>query len=111
MAIKVVLVDGKHHPHHLTGGLFRLLFILVKRTLHVAKLTLHAERRRNELHCGNQLIGGEILKDLNILIGLIRSFGLGLRLHQPWGRGLGPRRSDGKSHGRNKDVPTSHDDT
>src|SRR6202035_4225834 len=47
--------------------LLRLLVVLLKSALHVAKLAIHSQRRRNELHRRNQLIRWNALKHLHIL--------------------------------------------
>src|ERR1700676_5767046 len=53
MSLKVVLIDGEHHLHHLARCLLWLLVVLFERAFHVAELALHAQGRRDELHSGN----------------------------------------------------------
>src|SRR5215472_12726071 len=85
MAFKVVLVDGLHHPDHFSGGFLGFLVVFIESAFYVTKLALDAERRRDELHGGDQLIGGEPFEHLDVLEGLVRSLGL----FGGWGRGLG----------------------
>ena len=83
MAFEVVFVDGKHHGHHFARGLLGLLVVFFEGALDVAELALHAQRCGDELHGGHQLVGRNILEDLNILVLVGRLFGLGA------GRGAG----------------------
>src|SRR5712691_10992180 len=53
MPLKVVLIDGEHHLHHLPRSLLGLLVVFLECALYVTEFALHAQRRRNELHPGN----------------------------------------------------------
>jgi hypothetical protein len=54
LAVKIVLVDGEHHLHHLASGFLLLLVVLVELKLalvfDVAEVAVHAERGGDELH-------------------------------------------------------------
>src|SRR5580658_3827628 len=41
MSLEVIFINSKHHLHHLPRGLLRFLVVLLKCTLHMAKLALH----------------------------------------------------------------------
>jgi hypothetical protein len=55
MPLKVSLIDGEHHLHHLARGLLVSLVVLFKGILHVAELAFHTERCCDELHGGKDL--------------------------------------------------------
>ena len=46
----------------------------------VAGIALYAERGRDELHCGHQLVGGDVLEFGDVLKNLSGGFYFGLRL-------------------------------
>jgi len=43
LALKIVLVDGHHHLHHLARNLFGLLVILIEVILHMTERALHSQ--------------------------------------------------------------------
>src|SRR5579862_2815472 len=96
MAVKIIRVNGEHHPHHFPRSLLGLFVVFLKRALYVAELALHAQRCRDELHGGNQLIGGNALEHLNILVLLLGRFRTSISVCCAYGRlRLGAR--DGES--------------
>ena len=42
VTLKIFLVNGEHHLHHLPRHLFRLLIILLECALHVAETAFHS---------------------------------------------------------------------
>ena len=63
-------VDVADHLHHLAGGLFGFLLVLVEaplRTDDVTVIATHAERGGNELHRRPELLGRKIFQYLDVL--------------------------------------------
>ena len=57
-ALEMVLVDGKHHLHHLAGGLLFFLVVLIKLMFNVAKVALTpSEAAMNCMACINWSAG------------------------------------------------------
>ena len=67
LPIEILLVDGEHHLHHFSRGLFGLLVILLESVMNVAELALDSERSGDELHGRKQIVGGNVLQYLHIL--------------------------------------------
>jgi hypothetical protein len=84
MALEVVFVDRHHHVDHLARGDFGLFVVLFVRVFNMAVLAFNAERSRNELHRGNDLLGGYTLKGLNIFELLFSEFGCGGARSKRW---------------------------
>jgi hypothetical protein len=76
-AAEVGLVDLHHHGHHLSSGLLVGLVVQIHFAGDVAEIALDAQRSRNELHGGDQLVGRRPFELDDVLEDLLR--GLGLR--------------------------------
>jgi hypothetical protein len=61
------LVDGELHFHHFSRGLLFFFVVFVPVVFEVTELAINAEGAGNELHRGDQLVGGNVLEDLNVL--------------------------------------------
>ena len=61
MALEVLLVDGHHHADHLARREFRLLVVFLKSASEVTVFAFDAQRRGDELHRRNDLIGRDSL--------------------------------------------------
>src|ERR1700686_1209153 len=64
--LELGFVDGKLHFNHFSRGLFFFFVVLVHGVLDVAKLAVDTERAADELHGGNELVGGDVFEDLNV---------------------------------------------
>src|ERR1700689_3462759 len=75
MAIEVLLIDSKHHAHHLSRRLLVFIVILFEGIFPMTEIALHPERGRDELHGGNKLVGWNSSEYLDVLVNLLRGFG------------------------------------
>ena len=78
LSLEVGLVEGKHHLHHFPRRLLGFLIVLLEGSFRVAEATFHAERTGNELHGRNQLVSRKVFQDLDVFVGLIGHFCVGL---------------------------------
>jgi hypothetical protein len=65
--VEAVLIDGQRHGDHAARGLLGRFVVGIELALHVAEVAFHSERRGDELHGGEHLIGWRALQGLNIL--------------------------------------------
>src|SRR5713101_3377658 len=79
LPLKVFLVDGEHHLHHLPRHLLWLLIVLFKCSFHVAEAAFHSEGGGYKLHRGDQSVRRNTLQDLNILVSFFRHLCFGCR--------------------------------
>src|SRR5579862_7612760 len=72
---EVGLVNNEFHFDHFAGDLLFFFVVLVPGVFDVAKLAVDAECAGDELHGGNQLVGGDVFEDLNVFELLGGGFG------------------------------------
>src|SRR5581483_2487727 len=74
MSVEIILIDGEHHAHHLARGLLRLFVIFLEGIFQMAEIALHPQGRGYKLHRGNDLVRGNSLEHLNVLVNLLGWF-------------------------------------
>ncbi len=74
MAFEVFFVDGHHHVNHFARRDFRLLVVFVHLARHVAVFTLDTQGSGDELHRRDNLLSGNALERLYVLVFLFRQF-------------------------------------
>src|SRR6202041_1069519 len=76
---KAVLVDFEGHRDHGARGFLGGLIVQFEFALHVAHFAVAAQRGRDELHGGNQLVRGYPFKRDHVLVGLVGGLRRGRR--------------------------------
>src|ERR1700723_1587599 len=93
--VEIILVDCKHHLHHVARPLLGRLVIVIKVVCFVAIVAAHAQRSRYVPHRRHQLASGNILQHLNILESLTGSL---LRLRPSIAPREGPTHEGARRH-------------
>src|SRR3984957_7856289 len=93
--VEIILVDCKHHLHHVARPLLGRLVIVIKVVCFVAVVATHTQRSRYVPHRRHQLASGNILQHLNILESLTGSL---LRLRPTIAPGEHPTHEGARGH-------------
>ena len=93
--VEIILVDCKHHLHHVARPLLGRLVIVIKVVCFVAVVATHTQRSRYVPHRRHQLASGNILQHLNILESLTGSL---LRLRPSIAPGERPTHEGARRH-------------